>query len=208
LADVVSLKLARKAVDAGVDGLVCVGAGAGGHTGHLSLFPFISAVRSFFDGLIFAGGGIADGWGIAGALAAGADLAYMGTRFIASQESLASEGHKKMVVACDADDLLVSAAITGTPASWLKPSLLAVGLDPENMPATPDKVYDSARSKDVRRWKDIWGAGQGVGAIHAVEPVDTIVRRLELEYGEAVERFASLGRPAGTRASTAGGVAP
>lgn len=192
LADVVSLKLARKAADAGVDGLVCVCAGAGGHTGHLSPFAFVSAVRSFFDGLIFAGGGIADGWGILGALAAGADLAYMGTRFIAAEESLASEGHKNMVVASSVDDLLVSAAITGTPASWLKPSLLAAGLDPGNMPTTPDKVYDSARSKDVRRWRDIWGAGQGLGAVRAIEPVRIIVDRLVVEFGHATDRVSHM----------------
>jgi nitronate monooxygenase len=202
LADVVSLKLARKAADAGVDGLVCVCSGAGGHTGHLSPFAFVSAVRSFFDGLIFAGGGIADGWGILGALAAGADLAYMGTRFIAAEESLASDGHKNMVVASSVDDLLVSAAITGTPASWLKPSLLAAGLDPDDMPATPDRIYDSARSKDVRRWKDIWGAGQGLGAVRAIEPVRIIVDRLVEEYGQAMHRVSYM--RAGTMTSHRG----
>jgi len=192
LADVVSLKLAYKAAQAGVDGMVCVCAGAGGHTGHLSPFAFVSAVRSFFDGLIVAGGGIADGWGIAGAIASGADLAYMGTRFIAAEESDASEGHKRMIVASNADELIVSVGITGTPASWLRASLVAAGIDIENM-ATPEKLYDSAKSKDVRRWKDTWGAGQGLGAVTAIEPVSVIVDRLHGEFKIATTRMRQYG---------------
>ena len=119
--DVVSIALARKAVAAGVDGLACISAGAGGHTGHLSPFAFVSAVRAFFDGIITVGGGIADGHGIAGAVAAGADLVYMGTRFLASRESLAPEAYKQMVVEHGPDDLVVSAGVTGAPASWLRP---------------------------------------------------------------------------------------
>ncbi|MEQ1493598.1 MAG: nitronate monooxygenase, partial [Terricaulis sp.] len=132
-ADVVNLKLARKAAEAGVDGMACISAGAGGHTGHLSAFAFISAVREFFDGYITVGGGIADGAGIAGAIAAGADFVYMGTRFLPTTESLAQQEYKNMVVECNADDLVVSAAITGTPASWLKPSLVAAGRDPDDL---------------------------------------------------------------------------
>lgn len=192
-ADVVSLELAKKAANAGVDGLICVCSGAGGHTGHLSPFAFVSAVRSFFKGVIAVGGGIADGWGVAGALAAGADLAYIGTRFIASEESNANPAHKQMIVDSDIDDLIVSAAITGTPASWLKPSLLAAGLDPDALPGTPEKIYDSARSKEVRRWRDLWGAGQGVSLINKVEPVALIVSRLDAEYRRAVQRLAAPG---------------
>jgi nitronate monooxygenase len=123
LADIVSLKLADKAADAGADGLVCVSSGAGGHTGHLSPLAFIAAVRDSFDGLVCVGGGVATGAGIAGAVAAGADLVYMGTRFLATTESIAVEGHKQMVVDSSIDDLVVSSAITGTPASWLRASL-------------------------------------------------------------------------------------
>ena len=130
IADVVNMTLARKAVAAGADGLACVSAGAGGHTGFISPFAFISAVRELTDGLVIVGGGIADGQGVAGAVAAGADLVYMGTRFIATTESLASDDYKRMVVDANVDDLLVSASITGTPASWLKPSLRRVGMDP------------------------------------------------------------------------------
>src|SRR5207342_36853 len=157
IADVVNLALARKAIDAGADGLACVSAGAGGHTGFISPFAFISAVRKLTDGLVIVGGGIADGQGVAGAVAAGADLVYMGTRFIATHESLACDDYKRMVVDANVDDLLVSASITGTPASWLKPSLRRFGLDPDNMPEKPERNYDSSQP-GPKRWKEIWAA--------------------------------------------------
>ena len=135
----IDIKLARKAVAAGADGLACVSAGAGGHTGMLSPFAFVSAVREFFDGQVIVGGGISDGWGIAGAIACGADYVYMGTRFIPTTESMAAPAYKQMVVDSTVDDLIVSAGITGTAASWLKPSLRALGIDPDNMPAAPER---------------------------------------------------------------------
>lgn len=186
LADVVSLKLARKAADAGADGLVCVSTGAGGHTGHLSPLAFIAAVRASFDGLVCVGGGIATGAGIAGAVAAGADLVYMGTRFLATPESIAIEGHKQMVVDCGIDDLVVSAAVTGTPASWLRTSLEAVGIDPSTAGAI-DRNY-SMEVSNIRRWKDTWAAGQGLDNIDAIEPTAEIVDRLEVEYDAAWQR--------------------
>jgi nitronate monooxygenase len=189
IADVVNLTLARKAVAAGVDGLACICAGAGGHTGSLSPFAFVRAVRGFYDGLVVLGGGICDGFGVAGALAAGADLVYMGTRFIASTESLASEGYKQMVVDCDVDDLIVSASITGTPASWLKPSLLAYGLDPQNLPPPPQRNYDANRPFSARRWLDTWSAGQGIGSIRAVAPIGDIVADIERDFRQATTRF-------------------
>ena len=191
-ADVVNMRLARKAAEAGVDGLACVSAGAGGHTGHLSPFAFISAVREFFDGYIAVGGGVADGAGVAGAIAAGADLVYMGTRFLAAAESLAQPEYKRMVVEAEADDLVVSAAVTGTPASWLRASLVAAGQDPDNLGAAPDRNYTSGGS--AKRWRDIWAAGQGVGAVRAVEPTGQIVDRLAREYAEAAARFAARTR--------------
>jgi nitronate monooxygenase len=191
-ADVVNMKLARKAAEAGVDGLACVSAGAGGHTGHLSPFAFISAVREFFDGYIAVGGGVGDGAGVAGAIAAGADLVYMGTRFLAAAESLAQPEYKRMVVEAEADDLVVSAAVTGTPASWLRASLIAAGQDPDNLGATPDRNYTSGGS--AKRWRDIWAAGQGVGAVRAVEPTGQIVDRLAREYAEAAARFTARTR--------------
>jgi len=193
IADVVNLALARKAINVGADGLACVSAGAGGHTGYISPFAFISAVRKLTDGLVIVGGGIADGQGVAGAVAAGADMVYMGTRFIATRESLAGDDYKRMVVDASVDDLLVSASITGTPASWLKPSLRRVGYDPDRMPDKPQRNYDSSQSA-AKGWKDVWSAGQGVGAIESVEPVRVVVDRLVDEYETAVDRMAALSR--------------
>jgi nitronate monooxygenase len=194
VADVIDLRLARKAVDAGVDGLACVCAGAGGHTGFLSPFAFVSAVRGFFDGLVIVGGGIGDGAGVAGAIACGADLVYMGTRFIATDESLAKDGYKRMLVDCDAQDLVVSAGLTGTPASWLRPSLRDNGLDPENLPPPPARSYDSNQSIASKRWMDVWAAGQGLGAIRAVEPVAAVVDALERDYRAGAARLAARAR--------------
>ncbi|CAM2849448.1 nitronate monooxygenase family protein [Prescottella defluvii] len=196
IADVVNLRLAHKAADAGVDGMACVSAGAGGHTGHLSPFAFTSAVREFFDGMIIIGGGISDGHGVAGAVTAGADLVYMGTRFLAASESMAVDGYKQMVVDHGVDDLLVSSAITGTPASWLKPSLVACGLDPENLtPPSGDKNY-TAGAESMKRWKDVWAAGQGLAPIRAIEPVSTIVETIEGEYLTALRRASRSAVPA------------
>lgn len=189
-ADVVSMKLARKAAEAGVDGLACVSAGAGGHTGHLSPFAFISAVRDFFDGYVAVGGGVGDGAGVAGAVAAGADFVYMGTRFLATQESLAQDDYKQMVVQSGPDDLVVSPAITGTPASWLRPSLIAAGLDPDNLGGPVDRNYTSGGNQ--KRWKDLWAAGQGIDAVRRVEPVSQVVEQLTQEYRAASLRFNAL----------------
>jgi nitronate monooxygenase len=190
IADVVTLKLARKAVAAGADGLACVCAGAGGHTGFLSPFAFISAVRDFFDGLVTVGGGISDGAGVAGAIAAGADLVYMGTRFIATDESMATDAYKQMVVEHGPDDLVITDGITGTPASWLRPSLIAHGLNPDNLVKPIGRDYDS--TADVAgRWKDLWAAGQGLQTIRAVEPTAAVVDRLAAEYHAAATRLAA-----------------
>jgi nitronate monooxygenase len=194
-ADVVSLKLARKAVDAGADGLACVSSGAGGHTGSLSPFAFISAVREFFDGIVIAGGAIADGWGVAGAIAAGADLVYMGTRFVPTHESMAVAEYKQMIVDCNVDDLIVSAGITGTPASWLMPSLQARGLDPDHLNVQTARDYDASKNAHFGRWKDAWSAGQGLGTVHAIEAVADVVDQLAHQYGLASQRFMALGTP-------------
>lgn len=192
IADVVSLTLARKAAEAGVDGMACISAGAGGHTGFLSPFAFTSALREIFDGLIIIGGGISDGQGVAGAVVAGADLVYVGTRFLATEESLAQPEYKQMIVDHGIDDLVVSPAITGTPASWLRPSLVANGLDPDNLQAPPmDRVY-SAGEAAIRRWKDLWAAGQGLETIRAVEPVRSVIDRLADEYAAALARARDL----------------
>jgi nitronate monooxygenase len=189
IADVTNLTLARKAVDAGADGLACICAGAGGHTGSLNPFAFVRSVREFFDGLLVVGGGISDGWGVAGAIAAGADLVYMGTRFIPTADSLAESAYKDMLVTSTIDDLVVSAGLTGTPASWLKPSLVAHGLDPNKLPTDTARNYDSNTAPAAKRWRDVWAAGQGVGAIKEIEPVASVVHRLEAEYRQAQSRF-------------------
>ena len=195
-ADVIGLALAKKAVAAGADGLACVSAGAGGHTGFLSPFAFVSAVREFFDGHVIVGGGISDGWGVAGAVASGADFVYMGTRFIPTAESLAPHGYKQMVVDSNVDDLIISAGISGTPASWLKPSLRANGLDPDNMPDAPGRQYDSNQSFAGKKWTEVWAAGQGLGSIKAIESVADVVDRLALEYAQAMDRVRGLPYPA------------
>ena len=193
IADVVNLTLARKAIDAGADGLACICHGAGGHTGSLNPFAFVSAVREHFDGLVIVGGGISDGWGVAGAIASGADLVYMGTRFIPTVESMADPAYKQMLVDSSADDLLVSAALTGSPASWLKPSLRARGLDPDNLPTErPQRNYDSNIAPGAKRWRDVWGAGQGVGAVKAIESVNDVAQRLEKQYRQALSRMSAL----------------
>jgi len=195
-ADVTSIALARKAVAAGADGLACISSGAGGHTGSISPFAFISAVREFFDGYIIVGGAISDGWGVAGAVAAGADFVYMGTRFIPTRESMAPDAYKQMLVDCSVEDIVVSAGITGTPATWLKPSLRANGLDPDDMPSAPPRQYDSNQAIAAKKWKDVWAAGQGVGAIKQVEAVADVVDRLQAEYRSACQRLAALAPPA------------
>jgi len=169
--DVVDLKLARKAASAGVDGLACITAGAGGHTGTLNPFAFIAVVREFFDGLIAVGGGIADGAGVAGAIAAGADCVYMGTRFLPTVESAAQPAYKEMVVSCNTEDLVVSDAVTGTAASWMLPSLKAAGIDPAAAKQSADYSGNAAK-----RWRDVWSAGQGLGRSRKVETVDATIR--------------------------------
>jgi len=186
LADVITVQLARKAAAAGADGLVCVSAGAGGHTGFLSPFAFISALRAEFDGLICVGGGIGDGAGVAGAVAAGADLVYMGTRFLAAEESMAVAAYKDMVIASALEDLLVSPAVTGTPASWLIPSLIAAGYDPGAMSEPAKRDYGGDPAK---KWKDLWAAGQGIGAVKSVEPIAAIVDRIVAQYDAAKDRL-------------------
>lgn len=186
LADVVNESLARKAAAAGADGLVAVSSGAGGHTGNLSPFAFISVLREFFEGVICVGGAIADGAGVAGAVAAGADLVYVGTRFLAAEESMADPAYKAMVVSSRAEDLVVSAAITGTPASWLKESLAMAGYDLGDLgsPATRDYSGDPAK-----KWRDLWAAGQGVHAVTATEPLAEIVDALETGWNAGRERL-------------------
>lgn len=186
-ADVNSVPFARKAVEAGVDGLVLVAAGAGGHTGNMTGFSFVPAVREFFDGPVILGGGIADGAGIRAAEVLGADLAYMGTRFIACEESLAAPEYREMLVNSTVDDLILTRAITGVTANWLKPSIARAGYDLDSMEKNPDVDFTDPQS-GAKRWAHVWSAGHGVGLIDRTEPVASLVARLKAEYEEARKR--------------------
>ena len=186
-ADVSTPEYARKAADAGVDGLVLVCAGAGGHTGKLAAPTFVHMVREFWDGIIVLAGGMMNGSSLRAAQIMGADLAYMGTRFIATPESAADPRYKQMVVDCSFRDIVPTDAITGAVANKLRPSLVAAGLDPENLP-TGKGFNLHYGEKQPKAWKDIWSAGHGVGAVKAVEPVADIVAQLRAEYERAIQQ--------------------
>jgi nitronate monooxygenase len=184
IADVNSVELAHKAADAGADGLALVSAGAGGHTGQMAGFAFLPIVREFFDGVLILAGAIGNGRAVRAAEILGAELSYMGTRFIASDESIAFDPYKKMVVESEYSDLLLTNAFSGADAYYLRPSIVAAGLDPDNLIAKDGMDLTGSKTK-VKAWKDIWSAGQGIGAIHDIEPVAAIVDRLEAEYRDA-----------------------
>lgn len=186
-ADVNSVAFARKAVEAGVNGLVLVAAGAGGHTGNMTGFSFVPAVREFFDGPVILGGGITDGAGIRAAEVLGADLAYMGTRFIACEESLAAPAYRDMLIGSTVDDLILTRAITGVAANWLKPSIEKAGYDLDAMEKNPDIDFTDPQS-GAKRWAHVWSAGHGVGTIDRVEKVASLIARLEEEYEAAKKR--------------------
>jgi len=188
--DVTTLRHAEKALEAGVDGLILVCAGAGGHAGTLSPFALVSEVRRFYDGPLILSGAIATGDAILAAQAAGADFAYVGTRFIASTEANASEGYKQAIVDASAADILYTPFFTGIPGNYLKASITAAGLDPAALPA-PAAGASNFGSTRSRPWKDIWGAGQGVGAIDNVLPAGEIVATLRAEYAAAQARLAA-----------------
>jgi nitronate monooxygenase len=173
-------------VEAGADGLVILTAGAGGHTGWLSPFAFVPAVREFFDGPIVLAGGIMDGAGIRAAEVMGADFAYLGTRFIATPESLASEAYRKLLVEATEEDIVLSSGLTGIPANFIRQSILAAGLDPKVLAS--QNGHDFSAEAKGPAWKEIWSAGHGVRAIKAVEPIADIVARLRAEYVAAHAR--------------------
>ena len=183
-ADVINIDYARKAAESGVDGLALICAGAGGHTGQLSPFAFIDEVKTFFDGEIILAGCMSSGRSVHAAEVLGADYVYMGTRFIATKESLAQDEYKQMIVESSVRDIVPSDAITGVKANWLRSSLLNAGYDPENMPPAANIDFASAAG-DVKRWRDIWAAGQGVGVIKKVQSVSKVVDQLESEYNDS-----------------------
>lgn len=183
-ADVNSLTFAQKAAKTGVDGLVLVAAGAGGHTGPISGFAFAPAVREWFDGTLVLGGGIGSGRAVRAAQMLGADLAYLGTRLIACTESLAVPGYKQMLVDATAEDIVTSAALTGVPANWLKPSLMAAGYDAEGLKTKAE--INLGRPEDAaKRWRDVWAAGHGVDQVKAIEPLGEIIDGLVRDYEAA-----------------------
>ena len=189
--DVINVKHARKAAEQGVDGLILVCAGAGGHAGTLSPFALVREVREFFDGTIILSGSISSGSAVASSLALGADLAYMGSRFIASEEANAEQEYKDMLVESAADDIVYSSLFTGVLGNYLKPSIEKAGLDPNNLPKA-DKLsmdFGSGGNMDSKAWKDIWGSGQGIGSIKSSPSVQALVDQLKKEYIEAVADF-------------------
>lgn len=192
-ADVISVELARKAADAGVDGLVLVCSGAGGHTGDLSPLVFVERVRQFFDGYIALGGAVNTGEAILASQVLGADFGYLGTAFLAAEENSAEEAYRQMCVDCDATDLMVSRAFTGARASMLKPSMVAKGLDPAELEFKVAKFNFTGRKDEaIKPWSGIWGAGQGVGRITRIEPATAIIDRLAEEYQTARARVREL----------------
>ncbi|MHC4046825.1 NAD(P)H-dependent flavin oxidoreductase [Bradyrhizobium sp. 23AC] len=193
LADVASIRHAELAARAGADGLVLLTSGAGGQTGWLNPFAFVRAVRSFYSGILVLAGGIGDGVAIAAAESLGCDLAYMGTKFIATHESMASDNHKRMLVDSTADDILATTAFTGLQTSVLTPSIVAAGLDPSNLPLRgPIDVSDDldvlAREKRPKAWRDIWSAGHSVSGVAEILSVSELVMKTTLEYETARSR--------------------
>jgi nitronate monooxygenase len=189
--DVINLRHARKAIEQGVDGVIAVCAGAGGHAGTLSPFALVKEIRREFDGAIILSGAMTHGSDILAARALGADLAYIGTRFIATEEANAVPAYKDMIVASDAADIVYSSYFTGVHGSYLKGSIANSGLDPENLPEGDKLVmdFDRADKAEAKAWRDIWGAGQGVGSIDSVKPARELIMQMEEEYNAAKSAF-------------------
>jgi nitronate monooxygenase len=191
--DVISVRHAEKALEAGVDGLILVCAGAGGHAGTLSPFALVGEIRKFYDGPIALSGAITNGRAILSAQALGADFAYIGTRFIATREANAVEAYKQAIVDSAAKDVVYTPYFTGVHGNYLSKSILAAGLDPANLPVKDKTAMSFGSAGDAKAWKDIWGAGQGVGTIAEVMPTAELVARLHEEYRAAREQLLVAG---------------
>ena len=189
--DVISVRHAKKAAEQGVDGLILVCAGAGGHAGALSPFALLREVKKWFDGTVILSGSIGDGHAVASAIALGADFAYLGTRFIATEEANADPEYKRMLEASAAEDIVYSSLFTGVHGNYLKPSIKNAGLDPDNLPDADKSSmnFGSGGNTDSKAWKDIWGSGQGIGNIKDSPSVAELVGRIEAEYKTAFEDF-------------------
>lgn len=192
LHDVINNRFAKKAIEKGADGLIAVAAGAGGHAGTQSPFALVQEIREWFDGPLLLSGSIANGNAVLAAQAAGADLAYIGSAFIATREANAQDGYKQMIVDSSAEDIVYSNLFTGVHGNYLKKSIEMAGLDPTALPESdPSKMnFGSGGESKSKAWKDIWGAGQGVGAVKEVGDVNSLVTRLIREYGQARQRLA------------------
>jgi len=193
--DVINVRHAKKALSEGADGLILVCAGAGGHAGTLSPFALVREIREFFDGPIALSGSISEGSSVLSAIALGADFAYVGTKFIATEEANASPGYKQMLIDSTADDIMYSATFTGVEGNYLRPSVVAAGLDPEEHTSgsKDDMNFSSSaiakKDNSSKAWKDIWGSGQGIGAIKTAPSVRDAVDEMVSEYNQAKERL-------------------
>ncbi|MGE4409095.1 MAG: NAD(P)H-dependent flavin oxidoreductase [Sphingobium sp.] len=187
LHDVINDRFARKAIEKGATGLIAVAAGAGGHAGTLSPFALVQEIRQWFDGPLILSGAIAHGRSILAAQACGADLAYIGSAFIAAEESMADSGYKQAIVEGRAGDIVYTNLFTGVHGNYLRPSIIAAGLDPDNLPESdPGRMnFGSGGNQAAKAWKDIWGSGQGIGAVDGVVPAAQMIARLAREYAEA-----------------------
>jgi len=186
--DIINDRFARKAIEKGADGLIAVAAGAGGHAGTTSPFALVQEIRQWFDGPLALSGSIASGAAILAARAMGADLAYIGSAFIATQEARAPEAYKQMIVESAAADIVYSNLFTGVHGNYLRGSIVNAGLDPDNLPVSDPSKMDFGGGDSKKAWKDIWGCGQGIGAIDEVMPAAELVARLKREYRTARER--------------------
>ena len=187
LHDVINNRFAHKALEKGADGLIAVAAGAGGHAGTISPFALVAEIRTWFAGPLALSGSIANGRSILAALAMGADLAYIGSAFIATKEANAVEAYKQAIVEATADDIVYTNLFTGVHGNYLKPSIIAAGLDPEHLPESdPTKMnFASGGDSSAKAWRDIWGCGQGIGAVHDIPGAAELIARLGREYQEA-----------------------
>lgn len=183
--DVINIKFAKKAIEKGADGLVLVASGAGGHGGTYNPFSFVHEVRTFFDGPIMLSGGMTKGRDVLAAELLGADFAYIGSLFIATDESQASKEYKQMVVESSVEDIVYTDAFSGVNANYLKQSIIQNGLDPENLEKKNEADFSSLTNKEVKAWRDIWAAGQGIGAIKDIRSIKKVIEKLETEYIEA-----------------------
>ncbi len=191
LHDIISIAHAKKALEKGADGLIAVCAGAGGHAGALSPFALVQEIRQFHDGPLLVSGAIANGGAVLATRAMGADLAYIGSAFIATEEANADPRYKQMLCDYAAEDIVYSNLFTGVLGNYLKPSIIAAGLDPDNLPQSdPSRMnFGSGGNTKAKAWKDIWGCGQGIGALEKIVPVATLVDRFEREYKTARARI-------------------